>query len=262
MELAPLSYALFAELFEHRGEVVSVERLSEAVWGSVTVAPDTLKQRVFLLRKALDDAGLDEVEVQSVRGQGYRLLLAGGAASKQRPAGRLRWIGLGLAVILAGVLYGWISRTTFDAPANDRVVHWNAGGPATGRVASWEARWISRLTDSDVLTYVVSDRISGTTITEQSRSSRAAVVSLWTVVDSGDRRRLRMQLLEPKTAAVLRADLADPAGDDAMESLLDAHVGALERLVDSGELPLARDALLDTDHPAWDTLRGLADTQR
>lgn len=75
VELQPLTFGLFAKLFEHRNQVVSIAVLTDEVWGNVTVSPDTLKQRIFLLRKALEEAGVEACSVQSVRGQGYRLVV-------------------------------------------------------------------------------------------------------------------------------------------------------------------------------------------
>ena len=58
VELQPLTFALFAKLLEHKNQIVSLVVLTDEVWGDVTVSPDTLKQRIFLLRKALEEAGV------------------------------------------------------------------------------------------------------------------------------------------------------------------------------------------------------------
>ncbi len=81
---------------------------------------------------------------------------------------------------------------------------------------------------------------------------------MWTAFDSGERRLVRMQILEPKTASVLRTDTVNPEDEAAMAAVLESQVGAIERLVRSEELPLTRDALVDTDHPAWRVLRAVA----
>lgn len=49
VELQPLTFALFAKLLEHKNEILSIDALTDEVWGTVTVSPDTLKQRIFLL---------------------------------------------------------------------------------------------------------------------------------------------------------------------------------------------------------------------
>ena len=258
VELPPLSFALLSELHAQPNTVVSIERLTEAAWGNVAVAPDTLKQRVFLLRKSLEDAGLNRVEIQSVRGQGYRLLVE----DMETPGGFTGWrpIAMAVAALLAigTFVFSNINTERFVPPANDRVVFWTeGGGPGTG-ITEWEQGLITRLSTDPALTYVVSERDPELTISEQSRSSRAAVVLLWTVVASGDRRLIRMQILEPKTAAALSTEIIDPENERRMIAGIDSQVAALSRLIRSGELPLLRDALVNTDHPAWESLRQLA----
>ncbi|MEL7185860.1 MAG: tetratricopeptide repeat protein, partial [Pseudomonadota bacterium] len=54
--------------------VVSHERLVDAVWGGRVVSPETATQRVKLLRQALGDDAADPRYVGLVRGSGYALL--------------------------------------------------------------------------------------------------------------------------------------------------------------------------------------------
>ena len=56
LELQPLTFELFAKLFDSAGQILSIDRLTRDVWAGVVVSPDALKQRVFLLRKALQQA--------------------------------------------------------------------------------------------------------------------------------------------------------------------------------------------------------------
>ena len=67
-----------------------------------------------------------------------------------------------------------------------------------------------------------------------------------------------MQILEPKTAGILRSDLAVLDDSDAMAELQNLQTDAIERILESGVLPLSREALNSTDHPAWARLRNLA----
>ena len=67
-----------------------------------------------------------------------------------------------------------------------------------------------------------------------------------------------MQILEPKTAGILRSDLAIVDDSDEMSELLNVQTGVIERILESGVLPLSREALNNTDHPAWARLRKLA----
>jgi hypothetical protein len=262
LELQPLSFRLFVELYEHRDEILSAATLTDAVWGKVTVAPDTLKQRVFLLRKALEDAGIDTCTVRSVRGEGYRLIIDESDAPVRPARGKVRsrsaYAGLVAIAIFAIVL--WQAHEPYELPANNRVVFWSES-PANLRddaYREWEQRWITRLSSSGDLLFVASTRDYEQTIPAQARQSRAALVSLWTVVQPDGQWRVRMQILEPKTATVLASDGAaidDPA---QMTALIEQQYRALERLLGSGLLPLASDALKDTGNPAWEKLRALA----
>ncbi len=67
-----------------------------------------------------------------------------------------------------------------------------------------------------------------------------------------------MQILEPKTAGILRSDLAILDDSDENSELLNVQTGVIERILESGVLPLSREALNNTDHPAWARLRKLA----
>jgi two-component system OmpR family response regulator len=69
---------LLAEcLMKHPGEVASREQLLEALWDDVQFVDDnTLTVNVTRLRKKLEELGLPKA-IETVRGQGYKLTLAG-----------------------------------------------------------------------------------------------------------------------------------------------------------------------------------------
>ncbi len=262
VELQPLSFGLFAKLLEHKNEIVPITVLTDEVWGNVTVSPDTLKQRIFLLRKALEDAAVEACTVQSVRGQGYRLVVpeeerASGAAVHRR---RLFW-ALGLVVIAVFVaIYAWQVRQPIDLPSNNRVVFWKAAASDSivDGAGNWEQIWITRLSSSDKMRFVAARRDPEQSISAQARQTRAALISRWTLFESDGRKWVRMQILEPKTAGILRSDLAILDDSDEMSELLNVQTGVIERILESGVLPLSREALNNTDHPAWARLRKLA----
>jgi DNA-binding winged helix-turn-helix (wHTH) protein len=262
VELQPLTFGLFAKLLEHKNQVVSITVLTDEVWGNVTVSPDTLKQRIFLLRKALEEAGVEACSVQSVRGQGYRLVVpeekrASGTTIHRRRL--LRAYGL-IAIAVFVAVYVWQGRQSFDLPPNNRVVFWKAS-PADSigdDAGNWEQMWITRLSSSDKMSFVASRRDPEQTISEQARQTRTALISRWTLFENDGQRWVRMQILEPKTAGILRSDLAVLDDSDAMAELLNLQTDAIERILESGVLPLSREALNSTDHPAWARLRDLA----
>lgn len=74
LRLSKLTYELLVALVEAAPNVVTHDQLVERVWSSRLTAPETIAQRVKLLRRALsDDAGHPRY-VEGLRGQGYRLI--------------------------------------------------------------------------------------------------------------------------------------------------------------------------------------------
>ncbi len=263
VELQPLTFALFAKLFEHKNQILSIDTLTDEVWGNVTVSPDTLKQRIFLLRKALEEAGVKECAVQSVRGRGYRLLVPEKRRSSTATNHRrkITWAIVNLVVVLVAI-YVWQSRQPFDMPSNNRVVFWtlSPSDMTDGREAELQQLWITKLSSGHSMIFVVSERDPEQTLSEQARKTRAALISRWSVFESDGKRWLRMQLLEPKTASILRSDVVLLDNRDELADVLIEPFIVIGQIMDSGVLPLSSDALNNTDHSAWAKLRELANT--
>ncbi len=74
VKMPKLSYQLFAVLAESAPNVVTHEELIDRVWDGRVVSPDTIMQRVKLLRDALGDDANAPRYVALVRGEGYRLI--------------------------------------------------------------------------------------------------------------------------------------------------------------------------------------------
>ena len=73
--LTAREYSLLAELSSHRGDVLSRSRLLEAVWGTEFNGNQNIVDvYVGYLRTKLERIGATGVEIQSVRGIGYRLV--------------------------------------------------------------------------------------------------------------------------------------------------------------------------------------------
>lgn len=280
VELQPLSFALFAKLLEHKNEIVPVAKLTDEVWGDVTVAPDTLKQRVFLLRKALEEAGIESCEVQSVRGKGYRLIVpeqivpgqivpdqivsddkaAGGSASGAAIIKKSWRRVAGISIMLAlFAVYVWQASPPWAPPPNNRVVFWTvaADTPMAASTVNWEQLWITQLSSSDVIQFVESQRDPDQTLSSQGRQVRAAIISRWVRFESDGHAQLRMQIIETKTATSLRSDVVSADDNAQLSATITAQLAGIERIVQSRLLPLSREALNDSGHPAWDMLRDL-----
>lgn len=258
VELQPLTFGLFAKLLEHKNQIVAISVLTDEVWGDVTVSPDTLKQRIFLLRKALEVANVEGCSVQSVRGQGYRLVVP----EEERASGfavgrRLAWaLGTAATLVLAAI-YAW---QPYNPPPNSRIVFWETSPTSVAQVHAneWEQQWMTQLSSSEKVIFVAAERDPAQSISGQARQTSAALISAWTLFESDGRQWVRMQIIEPKTTSTLRSDLAALDDSDEMSRLLAAQRDALERILESGPLPLLSESLNDTDHPAWDELRNLA----
>ena len=262
VELQPLTFALFAKLLEHKNQIVSLVVLTDEVWGDVAVSPDTLKQRIFLLRRALEEADVRVCSVQSVRGQGYRLVVPEEERARAATTRYKRWIWVfGFVAILAvAAIYSRQMGQPIDFPSNNRIVFWTAtpGISVNDGAGQWEQMWITRLSSSDKMSFVVSKRDPTRSLSEQARQTRAALISRWVQFESGGQRWVRMQILEPKTAGTLRSDLVALDDSGEMATLLKRQTNAIERILESGILPLSREILIDTDHPTWGRLRKLA----
>ena len=72
--LPRLSYDLLLALVDASPRVVTIDELMERVWPGLVVSPETVSQRIKLLRRALEDDADAPRYVAGVRGRGYRLL--------------------------------------------------------------------------------------------------------------------------------------------------------------------------------------------
>jgi TolB-like protein/DNA-binding winged helix-turn-helix (wHTH) protein len=74
--LPKLSFDLLLALIRAAPNLVSLDALMETVWPGVVVSPETVSQRVKLLRDALGDDPREPRYVAGLRGRGYRLVPA------------------------------------------------------------------------------------------------------------------------------------------------------------------------------------------
>ena len=85
--LPKLSFDLLLALIEASPRILSLDELMDRIWAGVVVSPETVSQRVKLLRAALGDDIRAPRYVTAVRGRGYRLVapVAPGAVPADRP---------------------------------------------------------------------------------------------------------------------------------------------------------------------------------
>lgn len=74
--LPGLSFDLFVALVRAAPALLTIDQVMDRVWGTVVVSPETVSQRVKLLRDALGDDPRQPRYIASIRGRGYRLIAA------------------------------------------------------------------------------------------------------------------------------------------------------------------------------------------
>ncbi len=74
LDLPKLSYRLLVALAESAPNVVTGEELVSRVWPGRVVSPETVTQRIKLLRQAIGDDATNPSYIGLVRGEGYRLI--------------------------------------------------------------------------------------------------------------------------------------------------------------------------------------------
>jgi transcriptional activator of cad operon len=84
--LPKLSFELLVALVRAAPNVVSLEEMMARVWPGVVVSPETVTQRVKLLRDALQDDPKLPRYIAGVRGRGYRLVVSVASGAVGEPA--------------------------------------------------------------------------------------------------------------------------------------------------------------------------------
>ena len=74
LPLGKLTFDLLVTLVEGAPSVITHDALATQVWKKRLVTPETIVQRVKLLRRALGDDASAPQYIEVVRGQGYRLI--------------------------------------------------------------------------------------------------------------------------------------------------------------------------------------------
>jgi TolB-like protein/DNA-binding winged helix-turn-helix (wHTH) protein len=110
--LGPLTYQLLLTLAEAAPNVVTHDQLARSIWGGRSVSPETISQRIKLLRDALADDPGHPRYIEGVRGQGYRLLPRVEVLPQEAPTRHWpRWvvpIGIAISLVAAAAIVFWI----------------------------------------------------------------------------------------------------------------------------------------------------------
>ena len=119
--LPRLSFDLLIALARAAPNIVTLDDLLSQVWPKAVVSPETLSQRIKLLRDALGDDPQEPRYVAGVRGRGYRLIApveefrdaAPASPSKQSKLGPLPLL---LVVAMAAAILAWWATSRDHAP--------------------------------------------------------------------------------------------------------------------------------------------------
>jgi TolB-like protein/DNA-binding winged helix-turn-helix (wHTH) protein/Tfp pilus assembly protein PilF len=125
LKLPGLSFDLFVVLVRAAPNIVTVRRLMDLVWPDAVVSPETISQRVKLLRSALSDDVKSPRYVGGVRNRGYRIVAAVTELSPEAPspdvpsaaAVPLNGIGWGIASLLLAIVIVFVLRGSANPEA-------------------------------------------------------------------------------------------------------------------------------------------------
>jgi TolB-like protein/DNA-binding winged helix-turn-helix (wHTH) protein len=117
--LPRLSFDLLLTLIRAAPNTVTLDELMERVWPGLVVSPETVTQRVKLLRDALGDDSRAARYIGLVRGRGYRLLVPALAGMGQDRAQADSKGGRGKALLLGALLLAVAALALYQG-AHDR----------------------------------------------------------------------------------------------------------------------------------------------
>ena len=268
IELPKLSFDLLLALVRNAPNVVSNDELLTRVWPGLVVNPETVVQRVKMLRDALDDPAAEPRYITSLRGRGYRLVAevskaeaaqpASAVEPEARPPDRRRFaIPAAVAFALLAALGWWALRQgKVSAPAAP-----DANDPALRTVAVLPFKNLSgdsadsaialgvpdivldRLTTVQDLTVVARDSSfraveDSSDPAEISQRLRAAFLVDGTVQRSGRMLRVSVRLIDARAATTLWSTRYDRPIDElfAMQddiatqvaTTLDDHIAGMQ----------------------------------
>ncbi|MGP9800654.1 winged helix-turn-helix domain-containing protein [Rheinheimera sp. NSM] len=264
LTLQPLSYRLLETLAGSPGVIIAVDELIKAVWGNVTVSADTLKQRIFVLRKAIEQSAISGIEIQAVRNEGYRLIVTPAATPLRQRNRRLR-LGLGLAglaLLCVGLVMLALTLRQAETPLNNRIVLWSntpvqsMPGDAAAVYEHWRSM-LSRPQQPVDIQLILSERQSDMLVPVQARKNRAALISHYEVVSLNDTVVVRLSIIEPTTATILRSQLLEVSGD-SYKVAMQQQYNAIAELLASGLLPPDNAQRENAQDPIWARLKQLA----
>lgn len=184
IELPRLSWRLLMTLVNAAPDIVTHDELCDRVWPGRVVGPETLTQRIKLLRRSLGDAASEPRYIGAARGVGYRLLpevkVADTATIALARRSHRAWLGVAvtavIAVVAAGVFYwNYDEENSIDQLPSVAVLPFNNLSDVAGDV--YLSDGISREL-RDRLSRLSGLRVAALSSSGQFRESDADIVSI------------------------------------------------------------------------------------
>jgi len=277
LTLNPLSFRLLETLANYPEEILSVEQLISKVWQKTNVSPDTLKQRIFVLRKSIEEANVLGLTIQAIRGEGYRLIIedpnnVAPSGLKIRPSllsikhnalFKPVVFTLILLVIVLFVTKDWYVFSHKESSTNNRVVLWtniqqhNMPKSAVDVYEQWFSQ-LSKESAEEKLQLVLSDRLNDVPIPTQARKNNVAIISYFEVIETNETTTIRLSIVEPRTAAILRTNTIYLESNSNLKQILKSQANGILALLSSGKLYLNKQQREFTQSPIWAQLKRLA----
>ncbi|MUH72268.1 hypothetical protein GNP35_07130 [Psychrosphaera haliotis] len=276
MSLNRLSFKLLRALGESNGEILSANQISSTVWGNSTVSSETIKQRVFVLRKAIMESGIEGIIVQSVRGEGYRLIIDDVSAKPEpevtstkrtfySPLIQYKTTTLTISLLMLAIIASiYIFRpSSNELYINDRIALWTnikphkLINPALTVYSNWNDKLLTEMKENNI-NLVFSEKQQDVLVPVQARRNRLALISYFEVLKKNEKYFVTLSIVEPKTATVLRKDSFELTPDFIAESLLNSQINGITKLLSSGKLNLTKQHKENPKHRIWPYLKALA----
>lgn len=281
VNLNPLSFKLLYTLAQTPLQVVPIKTLIDNVWSNTEVSPDTLKQRVFVLRKSLEQSSIEGLSIQAVRGEGYRLLiepvqqasenstkpaqLVETNASKTSSFNKKTW-GFALALVFfVALLFHYFAQPPVHekAASNNRIALWSNMSPSEmpNHAAAIYQTWnqlLNQENQAQNIQLILSNQRHEQALPVQARKDRIALISYLDVITVNNRTIIKLSLVEPTTATILRTDTLSSLTDDSLNQVLQSQLNGINALITSGKLYLNKQQREFAKDPIWPTLKALA----
>ncbi|MEC9367150.1 MAG: winged helix-turn-helix domain-containing protein [Pseudomonadota bacterium] len=232
----PQVFDLLVLLLENKGRLVTKEEITERVWAGRIVSESAISSRIKSVRQLIGDDGASQRLIETVRRRGFRLV---GDVKVEGEIARTSEADLPPADAIAGksaLERPVLAVLPFDNMSGDSTQDYFADGLTEDIISALSRhRWLSVVARNTMFGY---RRISPDS-QKLKQELGASYVVTGSVRRSGDRMRVRVQLVDANTSAHMWADSYDRDTEDLFNvqdeitdriaARIEPEVGAAER---------------------------------